>query len=158
MAYTVYIPDTERGPNTYTMHAFSTIKELARWAMNIALEETQEPPRPQEPAQEAARPQESVSQQELPQETAPPQAQEEQQVAAADYFVMQVMESQPVETVNAWNVDIDTWFGDSVDDEYTAKVKSFLQTRNWALLAKEFIHKVTHAAFKVSKSHEYPDG
>ena len=39
MAYIVYIPDVERGPLAYTQRQFATIKELARWAMDAALEE-----------------------------------------------------------------------------------------------------------------------
>lgn len=39
MTYTVYIPDAERGPTSYTQRQFDTIKALARWAMDAALEE-----------------------------------------------------------------------------------------------------------------------
>lgn len=39
MSYTVYIPDAERGPTSYTQRQFATIKALARWAMEAALEE-----------------------------------------------------------------------------------------------------------------------
>lgn len=39
MTYTVYIPDAERGPTSYTQRQFESIKALARWAMGAALEE-----------------------------------------------------------------------------------------------------------------------
>ena len=39
MTYTVYIPDAERGPTSYTQRQFDTIKALARWAVAAALDE-----------------------------------------------------------------------------------------------------------------------
>jgi len=39
MTYTVYIPDAERGSTSYTQRQFDSLKALARWVMDAALEE-----------------------------------------------------------------------------------------------------------------------
>lgn len=44
MTYTVYIPDAERGPTSYTQRQFATLKELTRWAVAAALDEPVAPP------------------------------------------------------------------------------------------------------------------
>lgn len=38
MAYILYIPNTECGPSAYTQRSFETLRELARWSMEQALD------------------------------------------------------------------------------------------------------------------------
>lgn len=159
MTYTVYIPDVERGPTAYTQRAFTSIKELARWAMDEALAE---PPRvdvvdvePMIKAAQAMVPtvaslfheklKENTGVEELlaeltkvglsmgqkPVESPPPEA---------------TVGEPPVEESPVWDLDTDAWF--AADDSLDQTFKGPVGERNWRSVATKFCDKIVETGFE----------
>lgn len=167
MTYTVYIPDAERGPTSYTQRQFDTIKALARWAMDAALEEpvvVTPPPTTRAPEiaqiladiDAATAPVEkykshllspgSDTASSLPIDTRSTEFAKaaNKRVAETDAIHKEVEQTiltgakKKVAPPPAWEVDTDEWFSDVSASEWATP----LRERNWNAVAKLYFAEI----------------
>lgn len=183
MTYTVYIPDVAHGPAAYTQRAFTSIKELARWAMDEALAE---PPRADvieldtlvKAARELIPSVASFVHKEIPDATAVEKML--QPMAALVHEKMKenmglkdllddlakvgqapVEETAPAaeEEPPVWDLDTDAWF--ATDDTLDQAFKGPVGERDWKSVAKMFCDKLVETGFEkfdVKKEEMCEDG
>jgi hypothetical protein len=141
MTYTVYIPDAERGPTSYTQRQFDTIKALARWAVAAALDE----PAVAAPPDRAP----EIVQILADIEAAIPTVVKHRSSAALDTVEKlkdhmsgnpTSSESEPTVAPAAaqWEIDTDEWFTDASASEWAAP----LRERNWSAVAKKYLAEI----------------
>lgn len=143
MTYTVYIPDTERGPTAYTQRQFDTIKALAKWAMDAALDEPAAPV--SKPAIEitGAPDLNNIS------DVVPPDSKQQAPIdkllsllkvptgapavaVSTDLFV-----KKPV-PVDEYTDDTDSWFSDVSESVWAEPLRS----RNWKRVAEMYLGEI----------------
>ena len=154
MPYTVYIPDVDRGPLAYTQRQFATIKELARWAMDAALEEAPAAPVVAEAAPDASAPAPAATVKETewnidisawmePTDPLFAAVGARSWSAVAEYFCMTIRKNGFKDAVSSWYVseeELALFFKLLIDSPVSQIVDSLLPdtTCRWDLLPAEF--------------------
>lgn len=140
MTYIVYIPDVVRGESAYTQRSFGSLKDLARWAMDAALDGP-----PQAPAPEIIK-HEIVTPVAKPIEIRPMHdiitslTEEKKAVDASANTPVAVAAA----TAPEWNEDTSGWFTEE------SRLSKTLEARDWPHFASEVVHTLLENAFTLS--------
>jgi hypothetical protein len=150
MTYTVYTPDISRGPTAYTLHTFTSMKDLARWAMNIALEEpalviteVPTPVVPVTPSPPVSVKVDDILQVEVTTELV--DVLEQSRKSAQEESSTEVI-SMP--DISEWDIDMDVCLANCTNAKYKEVIEAAIKRKDAKFLALEFIDKVATTAFK----------
>jgi hypothetical protein len=140
MTYIVYIPDVARGEAAYTQRSFGSLKDLARWAMDAALDGPTQAPAPEIIKHEMVTP---VAK---PVDVRPinkilTSLAEEKKVIVSDASA-----NTPVAVAAEpeWNEDTSGWFTEE------SRLSKTLEARDWPHFASEVINTLLENAFTLS--------
>lgn len=143
MTYIVYIPDVARGEAAYTQRSFGTLKDLARWAMDAALESNTMNAAPAVEVaavvEEIPRPMDIREMVDLRAVVLEPKIEEKDKEKDKE------KEKEKDVSAGEWNVDTSTWF------EEESAVSKLIEERNWKKFAAYVFNTLEKNAFTFSR-------